>query len=241
MANIFTKRGQEAKESMNKGQVDLKKIYIRLKEDESVRVRVLGVEDYVEYLSVGDFNLGIYTQPSLLPLGQEDAFDQAKSIAEELAGEDEEHELFPFTRLYPKKRYVFAFADIDTGEIRVWDCSKNQAKGIIKQIEEYKDDLQDVAFNFKRTGTGRETAYSLNPILRLKGDDQEKFDKFEEAQVEDETFNTVLVARTFDQQVESLKGAGFPVDEHFDVTPSENEGSENAGQENEGQDPTGAF
>lgn len=239
MANIFTKRGNEAKESMNKGQVDLKKIYIRLKEDESVRVRVLGVEDYVEYLSVGDFNLGVYTQPSLLPLGQRDAFDEAKTIAEQVAGDDENHELAPFKRLYPKKRYVFAFADIDTGELRVWDASKNQAKKLIKQIEEYKDDLSEVAFNFKRTGTGRDTDYSLNPILRLKGDDQEKFDKFEGEEVTDDIFNSVLVARTFEQQVESLKSAGFPVDEYFDVEPSENEGSENEGQEE--QDPTGAF
>jgi hypothetical protein len=239
MANIFTKRGQEAKESMNKGQVDLKKVYIRLKEDESVRVRVLGSFDYVEYLSVGDFNLGIYTQPSLLPLGQADAFDEAKTIAEQLAGSDEEHELFPFTRLYPKKRYVFAFADIDTGEIRVWDCSKNQAKKVIKQIEEYKEDLQEIAFNFKRSGTGRDTDYSLNPILRLKGDDQAKFEKFEGVEVTDDIFNTVLVARTYEQQVEALKGAGFPVDEHFNVEATENEGQEEQGQEE--QDPTGAF
>jgi hypothetical protein len=240
MANIFTKRGQDAKESMNKGQVDLKKIYIRLKEDESVRVRLLGTFDYVEYLSVGDFNLGIYTQPSLLPLGQRDALDEAKTIAEKLAGKDESHELFPFTRLYGKKRYVFAFADIDTGEIRVWDCSKNQAKGIIKQIEEYKEDLDVTAFKFLRTGTGRETAYSLNPILRLKGDDQEKFDKFEGVEVTDETFNTVIVPRTFEQQVESLKSAGFPVHEYFDVEEGSEQGEEQK-QEEEGQDPTGAF
>ncbi|MDT0150049.1 hypothetical protein Q9R38_26260 [Priestia aryabhattai] len=235
MTNIFTKRGQDAKESMNAGQVDLKKIYIRLKEDESVRVRVLGTFDYVEYQAVGDFNLGVYTQPSLLPLGKPDALDEAKQIAENLAGDDEDHELFPFTRLYPKKRYVFAFADLDTGEIRVWDCSKNQAKGIIKQIEEYEEDLHEVAFNFKRTGSGRETVYSLNPILRLKGDDQEKFDKFEGEKVTDEIFNAVLVPRTYEQQVETLKQAGFPVHDYFEVTESEDEGQD------EDKDPTGGF
>ncbi|MCY8668767.1 hypothetical protein MOD91_18060 [Bacillus haynesii] len=237
MANIFTKRGQEAKESMNKGQVDLKKIYIRLKEDESVRVRVLGLEDYVEYSAVGDFNLGIYTQPSLLPLEKPDAFDEARAIAEEIAGDDEDHELAPFKRLYPKKRYVFAFADIDAGEIRVWDCSKKQAKKLIKQIEEYKEDINEIAFNFSRTGTKTETDYSLNPILRLKGNDQEKFDKFEGAEVTDDLFNTVLIPRTYKQQVQSLKQAGFPVEEHFDVDLSDEE----EGQETEGQDPTESF
>lgn len=239
MANIFTKRGQEAKESMNQGNVDLKKIYIRLKDGESVRVRLLGVHDYVEYLAVGDFNLGVYTQPSRLPLGEDDAFDEAKKIADELAGDDEEHELAPFQRLYPKKRYVFAFADIDTGEVRVWDCSKNQAKGIIQSIEEYAEDITEVAFTFKRTGDGRETSYTLNPILRLKGDDQEKFDAFEETVVEDELFNKVLIARTYEQQVEALKNAGFPVEDYFEVDSN----GENEGQpEGEGsEDPTGDF
>lgn len=236
MTNIFTKRGQEAKESMNTNKVDLKKVYIRLKEDESVRVRVLGTFDYVEYLAVGDFNLGIYTQPSLRPLGKRDAFDEVMEIVKDL---DDDHELAPFKRLYPKKRYVFAFADIDTGEIRVWDASKTQAKKVIKQIEEYKEDIHEIAFNFKRTGTKTETSYDLNPILRLKGDDQEKFDKFEGEEVSDEIFNTVLVARTFEQQVEALKSAGFPTEEYFgDTSSSEGEGQE---EKQEGQDPTGAF
>jgi hypothetical protein len=241
MANIFTKRGQDAKESMNANKVDLKKIYIRLKEDESVRVRLLGTFDYVEYLSVGDFNLGIYTQPSLIPLGKPDAFDEVMEIVKDLP---EDHELAPFQRLYTKKRYVFAFADIDTGEIRVWDASKNQAKKVIKQIEEYKEDIQDIAFNFKRSGTGRDTDYSLNPILRLKGDDQAKFDKFEGEEITDEIFNQVLIPRTYEQQVESLKAAGFPVDEHFEVESSnedEGEEQENGGQEQEQEDPTKGF
>ncbi|WP_214796530.1 MULTISPECIES: hypothetical protein [unclassified Exiguobacterium] len=209
MANIFTKRGQEAKESMNQGGVDLKKIFIRLKEDESVRVRVLGLFDYVEYLAVGDFNLGIFTQPSLVPLGKPDAIDEAYQHVKDF---DDEHELADFKRLYPKKRYVFAFADIDSNEIRVWECSKKQAKTLIKQIEQYKEDIEDTAFNFLRTGTKTDTTYSLNPILKLRGNDVEKFEAAGELEVTDELFNSVIVPRTYEQQVEALKAAGFPVE-----------------------------
>ncbi|MEY8748926.1 hypothetical protein [Alkalicoccobacillus gibsonii] len=228
MTNIFTKRGQKAKESANKGNVDLQKVYIRLKENEEVRVRVLGVEDYVEYEAVGDFNLGIYTQPSLLPLGEDDAFAEAKAIADEL-GED--HELAPFQRLYNKKRYVFAFADIDTGEVRVWDATKGQAKQIIAKIENYEEDLGEVAFRFSRTGTKTETVYSLDPILRLKGNDQEKFDKFDEVEVQDELFNSVIIPRTYEKQVEALKAAGFPVEEYFDVVVEDKGEGEAEGSE----------
>lgn len=224
MTNIFTKRGQEAKESMEQsGGVDLKEVYIRMKDGESVRVRVLSPMDYVEYLAVGDFNLGIYTQPSLIPLGKPDAFAEAKAIADEVAGDDENHPLFPFTRLYGKKRYVFAFADLDTGKLRVWDASKKQAKGVITTIEKYKEDIGDTAFDFSRTGNKLETVYALDPILRLKGDDVEKFDKLGELTVEDELFNQVLIARTYEQQVEILEKAGFPVEEYFDVTATDEE------------------
>jgi hypothetical protein len=238
MANIFTKRGTEAKESLEQKNVDLKKVYIRLKEDDSVRVRVLGIEDYVEYLSHGDFNLGIYTQPCTLPIGQPCAFDEALEIVNPL---DDEHELADFKRLYPKKRYVFALADIDTGEIRVWDASKNQAKGLIKQIEEYAEDIDEVAFNFKRTGTGRDTAYSLNPILRLKGDDQEKFHKFDGVEVDDSIFNAVLVPRSYEQQVESLKSAGFPVELLKGKVGEEDTEYSQDSETGQGEDPTKEF
>lgn len=63
--SLFTATGEEAKKSANQKNVDLKKAYIRLKENESVRVRVLKVDDYVEYMAQGDYNLDIYTQPSI--------------------------------------------------------------------------------------------------------------------------------------------------------------------------------
>ena len=38
------------------------------------------------------------------------------------------------------------------GELVAFDASKNQAKGLISTIEEYRDELDTFAFTFKRTG-----------------------------------------------------------------------------------------
>lgn len=184
--------------------VDLQKVFIRLKENESVRVRVLGLTDYVEYKAHSEFNLKVYTQPCVEPTGHTCPFCIASKSGVE-----------GFDKLYGKKRYLFAFADIDTGELRVWDCSKAQAKDLLGQIKEYEDDIQDIAFNFKRTGNKTETSYKLNPILKMKGDDVDKFHKFDDVAVELSFFESVLVPRTEQLMMDVLNDAGFPMGEFF--------------------------
>ena len=202
--SLFTAIGQEAKESANKKGVDLKTAYIRLKENESVRVRVLGVTDYVEYKAHGDFNLGIYTQPCIAVTGQECPMCIASNSGIE-----------GFERLKPKKRYIFALFDIDMKQVRYWDASKSQATKLISQIEEYADSLGEIAFNFKRTGTKTDTSYNLNPILKLDAKGKEGFEAGSEVVVELKDFESVLIPRTPEQQVEALQNAGFPVHEFF--------------------------
>lgn len=206
--SVITARGQAAKESANKKrtEIDFKKVFIRLKDGDSVRVRLLSAEDYVEYMAHGDFNLGIYTQPCTKPAGLPCAHCTAANSGVEA-----------FEKTYAKKRYLFAFADLDEGMVRVFDATKGQATGLIETIEQYREDVADVAFILKRTGTKTETSYTLNPILKLKPADKEKFDKYEGEIVADEYFETMLQARTFDQQVEELQKAGFPVAAHFNV------------------------
>ncbi|MDA2738437.1 hypothetical protein PDQ75_25110 [Bacillus cereus group sp. Bc015] len=212
MANLFTATGEEAKKSASKKNVDLKTAYIRLKENESVRVRVLGVTDYVEYKAHGDFNLGIYTQPCLTPqTGELDPLCIASKSGIE-----------GFDKLAPKKRYIFALFDIDMKAIRFWDCSKTQASKMIGDIEEYAENIGEIAFNFKRTGTKTETVYSLNPILKLDAKGKEGFEAGEGVVVEMSHFESVLIPRTVEQQIEALKNAGFPVEDFFTME----EGSE---------------
>ncbi|PEM08521.1 hypothetical protein [Bacillus wiedmannii] len=204
--SLFTAKGQAAKESANKKNIDLKKAYIRLKENESVRVRLLGVADYVEYMAHGDFNLGIYTQPCIHPLGKECPLCIASKSGVE-----------GFDKLYAKKRYLMAFADIDTGEIRVWDATKGQGQSMMDLIDEYAEVIDEVAFTLKRTGTKTETKFNLMPIMKLSAEDKEKFAAFDGVKVPEDFFEKVLIPRTEEQMIEALKAAGFPVDDFFGV------------------------
>lgn len=175
--SVITAKGTQAKENAEKQKVDLSSIYLRLKDGDAHTVRLLGVEDYVEYQSAGDFELGIYNQP----VGENSPLIKAHKEGGE-----------KFAKLYTKPRYVFVFGSLETGELVAWDASKTQAKALIGTIEEYKDDIKDLAFNFKRTGTKTDTTYSLNPIIRMKKDVKEQFDKFDGQQVEMEFFEKII-------------------------------------------------
>lgn len=243
--SVITNRGKKAKESANKKRVDFKKLYIRLKDGDSVRVRVPSAEEYVEYSAHGDFNLGIYTQPCILPTGSRCAFDEVADHLRELGQEFDDnklpadHPLAPFTKLYAKPRFLFAFYDIDEQMIRLFDASKDQAKKIIDDIEQYEEDLDVYAFTFKRTGEKTATTYGLSPILKLKAEDKAKFEAFD-GELDATIYDTALMPRTFEQQVEELKKAGFPVEELFaDVQTGSDD--EDVTPVDEQQDPTKRF
>lgn len=198
--SLVTGKGTEI--DFNK--VDLKEAFIRLKENESVKVRVLGLADYIEYKAHSDFNNKVYTQPCVAPNGTPCPLCLAGRAGIE-----------QFKGMYAKKRYLFALADLATGKLRVWDCSYGQAKDLLGQIAEYKDDIAEVAFNFKRTGQKTETSYKLNPILKMKGDDVDKFHVFDDMEVEMGFYESVLVPRSEKMMLDILNEAGFPMGEHF--------------------------
>ena len=220
MGMMFTARGQEAKASAEKGKVDLKNAYLRMKSGDSVKVRVMSDCDYVEYLSHSSFTHKVYTQPCVSVIGQECALCTASKSG-----------LEDFDALYPRKRYVFVFADMESGELKALDVSKNQAKKLIADIEEYKEDLDTLAFNLKKTGECTNTGYSLNPIIKMKGNDSANFEKCGGLEVTDEYLNTILTPRTLELQVKTLKEAGFPTDEYFPhVVLKDEEGSDSSGK-----------
>lgn len=208
MASLFTAKGNEAVESASKKNIDLKKVYIRLKDGEAVRVRLLGITDDTvrEYMAQGDFNLGIYTQPDISPLlgGQPSPLTVASKSGIE-----------KFEKLYSKKRYLIVFADIDSGELRVFDGSKGQGQQIQDLMKEYDESKDEVAFTFKRTGTKTDTAYNLIPIMKLKPEDKDKFEEAGKLQVPSDFLDNVLIPRTKEQQIELLEKAGFPVKDFF--------------------------
>lgn len=175
--SIITAKGAEARENANKERLDTSKIYLRLADGDSHKVRILSPDDYVEYNAVGDFNNGIFNQPV--------AEDSPLLKAYEEGGE-------AFEGLFPRKRYVFVFGSVETGELVAFDASRNQAKGLISTIEEYRDDIDDVVFTFKRTGEKTSTTYSLNPKLKMTDKEKEVFDTFDDTEVELEFYEKIL-------------------------------------------------
>ncbi len=211
---IITAKGKSAKESVNKTStnIDFKKVFIKLKDGDSIKVRLMSAEDYVEYLAHGSYNKGIYTQPCIEPAGKKCAMCQAAKYE---GGEKDAFDNAEWAHIKAKKRYLFAFADIESGEFRVFDASKNQAKGLIGTIDEYAEDVADVMFTLKRVGTSKDTTYSLNPVLKMKGDDKSKFEAFEGKEVEMNFYETCLQPRTREKQLEELNSAGLPMSEVF--------------------------
>jgi len=211
---LITAKGEAAVESAAQKNVDLGELMIRLKDGDKVRVRLLTSDDYVEYQAVSSFNLGVYTQPSREPLGETDYFVEAGKLAK--AGKVDKK----FDSLYPRKRYLIAMADIDTGKLRAWDASKSQFNTFVSAVEEYKevidDPEEDMIFTFKRTGNKTETTYSLSPVVKkMSAKDAEAYHSFDETVADEDFFESLLIPRSPELQVSVLKEAGFPVEEYF--------------------------
>ncbi|MFS0841189.1 hypothetical protein [Paenibacillus sp. 1P03SA] len=212
--SIITNRGKAAKESASKKKVDYKKLFIKLKDGESRRVRIPSDEDYVEYMAHGSFDLGVYTQPCLLPAGGPCAFDELVRYINDDLGvtkDDEDHPLHSFRSLYAKKRYLFALYDLDEQMLRFFDATLEQGKALIASIEEYKESLSELAFTFKRTGDKSATSYTLSPILKMNDADKEKFAAFDGV-IDENLYEEALMPRTYEQQVDELRRVGLPAD-----------------------------
>ena len=220
-------RGDEAKKALgNEGGgnnrnelVDGENMFIRLKAGDSVRVRVLSPTDFVTYLSHNHFMKGINTQPCIKPVGERCLLCEAANYkGEEIGGiigtvkNRAGADVSEWAQMYAKKRTLFAFVDLDTQTIRIFDATKNQADSMIATIEEYADDLDEVAFTLKRAGNKSDTSYTLNPITAKKFAEVEAaFNGFDNVEVEDKVFEDALQARTTEEQAQELRIAGFPL------------------------------
>lgn len=199
--SAITAKGQQAKENANKkDRVDLSKVLLKLKGNKSHKVRLLSDDDYVEYMSAGDYNIGIYTQAI--------TEDSPLLVAHAKGGEK-------FANLYKKNRFCFVFASLETGGLVALTVSKNQAKNLISNIEEYAEVKDEIAFNVKQTGEDTTTGYSLNPIIKMKPEEKEAFDKFADTTVEMDFYEAVLEPKSDDFIAKLLKEAGFDVETHL--------------------------
>ncbi len=199
---MFT-RGTEALATLNQKKVDLKNAFYRMKSGDSHKVRILSTQDFVSYNAHSSFAHKVYTQTCSAGQGECALCQASKSGVE------------GFDVLYSRQRFLFVFADLATGDLRCLDVSKNQAKKLISDIQEYAEEIGEMAFNLKKTGDGTNTAYSLSPVLKMKGDEPAQFEAVGELDVTDAYLSTVLAPRTLEIQVKTLKEAGFPVETYF--------------------------
>ena len=220
---LITGAGVEVAEDISKGRVDLKEAYIRLKkENDSLTVRLLGVDNYVAYRSHNDFKKGIYGTPCIAPMGERCPF----CVAKEKGGKEWEG-------FYAKKRVVFAFACLDTGDIRLLDVSPTQAQKLMADIKEYSEEIiaGEIAFNLTRTGAETSTAYALKPLTPKKfAAIAEQFKQFDGQTVDVQFFADRIVAKSPDYMVKLLANAGFPVAQHFSAELVEKAMAEDAGE-----------
>jgi hypothetical protein len=245
--SVFTGKGKNIKEQMknrkneNDGEkLDYKKIKINKdlkKAGDSIRVRVLGPEDFTTYEAHGSYDKGLYTTPCINPSGD----GEARCLMCEAA----KHE--GFKDLDAKTRFLFAFYDIDLEMVRYIDVSYGQGGTLMDDIEEYEESIGDVAFTLKRQGEGTKTAYKLSPILKLKGDDQGKFDKAAEVEVEENFFEKALYIKSTNQMGIDLENAKFDVEgllgyEIQDDTQNEGNGNDEGKSQDGGDvDPEKVF
>lgn len=199
--SVIKAKGQQAKESASKANLDLSKVLLsRSKNFTSHKVRLLGIYDYVEFLASGAYSLSIYTQPV--------TEDSPLLVAYEHGGEK-------FKELKPKSRFLFAFASLETGEIVAIETSKNQAKTLIGNIEEYANHINKIGFNLKKTGADTNTTYTLNPIIAMSDEEQKAFDKAGDLKIEDGFYEAVLQPKSPEFLAKLLKDAGFDTDTYL--------------------------
>jgi len=218
---VITGKGKEIKKHIKPKddgeKLDFKKIRINKdlkKEGDLVRVRVLSDEDYTTYEAHGSYTNGIYTTPCTNPLDSNG--NQLVEGGRCLYCEAVEHGFEP-NELKSKTRFLFAFYDIDMEMVRIHEVSYNQGVSLIGDIDTYAEDLDDYAFELKRKGTGTKTTYTLQPILKLKGDDKDRFDKAAGQKVDEDLFERVLYVKNLNQQAIDLENAGFDVEKELGV------------------------
>lgn len=245
--SVLMGRGEQAKKALESGsKIDLKKIFIRLKAGQSRKVRILTPYDYVAYKAHGHYAKGVFTQPCIKVAGERCLLCEAANYEGDLVEKDDKGKSV-WSSMYARKRVLFAFVDLEEDEIRVFDATKSQADGLIATIDEYADELDSIAFTFKRTGERNETSYTLSPIMPKKmAEVQEVFDKWDGKEVPDELFEEAVQARTNEQQAKELKQAGFPVEKAlgFEVADDEDNDSTNEDKGepiSEEEDPTENF
>lgn len=128
-----------------------------------------------------------------------------------------------------KERYAVAFGDLDTGLPVHFDISPKQWAGIRTVITKYKANLDTLAFEIAKSGSGTATVVSFMPIMTqfdpLTDKQQANFDKFNDFEFDAETFKGFIYEVDEATQIQFLVQAGFDISLIGLEAPKQSEGN----------------
>jgi hypothetical protein len=213
--SYISKRGQAAAQAATAEKQDYSKALVTLKSGMSLKVRVLSVEDSVEYYAASVFKVFNTTPVAPGNLYQKAAdilFEDARNAKTEAEAEELKAKA---RQLKPKPRYLFGFINLETGEPIVIDLSKAQAQVIYQALNKFEKKIGKIAFELAKSGTGTSTVVSLTPVLDMDEDltdtERENFAKADGKEFPFELFENVLYMKTEAEQLDDLKAFGFDV------------------------------
>ena len=222
--SIFTKKGRDVQQQQE--QIDRKKVLKFLKSGESLKVAILSAEDFGEYLQHGGYTLsnkyGVYNMPCLKHTGKEDLYDKAVPLMYQDAEEAEkngdkkkaEEIRLLAGELRAKKRMLFGFVDLETGEQIVVDVTKGQGENLVDTILEYEDSITEYPFLLEKKGTKANTTVTLSPIVNMKKltkTEQATFEAVKGESFDHELFEKIFFIKPKEQQIQDLIKIGFDV------------------------------
>lgn len=227
-------RGADALNSLNatnEGGSGNKAEFTSFKSGTSLKVRVLGTADLIQFYSYGIFkkvNSFVAKNPSVknpkgFPTDNLTPWDKAFQYYQDLkfkardngdSKAEEEYGNLAY-QFKPKERFALGFIDLTTGEPIIIDLSKKQAQTVHAVIKKFEKKLGKVAFELSKQGSGQSTAVSLTPFIDMDDDltdkERENFAKYEGKEFDMKLFDGLLYEADDLEQVKNLVAAGFDI------------------------------
>lgn len=211
----------------------------KFKSGTTLKVRVKGPYDLVQYFAYGIFgkvNTFIAKNPPErnargFVTGNPTPWDRASQYYYDLASKDsanaDEYKNLGY-QFKGKERFLMGFANLETGEDIVVDLTKAQAQGIYETILEYceKDtdgnvidggehEFKDMAFKLSKKGTSTSTSVTLAPIINLaKGltdEERKNFEATADSEFDASLFDSVLYESDEEEMIKALVKADFDI------------------------------
>lgn len=227
--SIFSGVGKEIleKEKQEQNQEEVKGIRKYLtKKNPTVKVRIPSDEDFREFYQHGGYNLAqkyqVYNCVCLFMVnGVEDPYDKAVKVLYEdrnqhPEGSDEYNRInLIASELRAKRRMLFGFFDLETGDPIVLDVTGNQGSKLIAQIQEYEDNINDFAFKVTKSGEKANTTIDLMPIMNpkkgLTEEEQKNFESTAGKEFDHTLYEKILFVKDHKYMIQDLEKIGFDV------------------------------